>query len=70
MNKTISFALMVAAVAAVAVGATAIMSSTSAHADTPDYCYGGKGNMHCGYTSLHQCRLDAPNGRCYPNPNA
>jgi hypothetical protein len=59
---------MVAAVAAVAVGATVVMSPLSAHADTPNYCYGGKGNPHCGYTSLQQCRKDSPNGRCYPAP--
>jgi hypothetical protein len=57
MNKTISFALMVAAVAAVAVGATAVMSPLSAHADQPQYCFADNG-LQC-FSSKQQCEKAA-----------
>ncbi len=60
MNKTISFALMVAAVAAVAVGATAVMSPLSAHADQPQYCFAQSGStgLQC-FSSKQQCEKAA-----------
>jgi hypothetical protein len=60
MNKTISFALMVAAVAAVAVGTTAVMSPMSAHAAKPQYCFSnGDGTGLTCFPSQEQCEAAA-----------
>jgi hypothetical protein len=60
---------MVAALAAVAVGATAVMSPLSAHAAQPQYCYNtGSGNQVC-FSSKQQCERNVPQGagQCHLN---
>jgi len=61
MNKTIQFALIIALVAAVGIGATAVMSPISAHADQPRYCFNNGGGDKGCFSSRNQCEEAADN---------
>jgi Protein of unknown function (DUF3551) len=69
MNKTITFALMVAVIASVGLATTAVMSPLSAHADNPKWCYdqGTGNNPVCGFPTKKKCEAAAPGAanKCY-----
>jgi hypothetical protein len=60
MNKTIEVAFMITAIAAIAIGATAVMSPISAHAAQPQYCFSnGDGSGKTCFSSKEQCERAA-----------
>jgi hypothetical protein len=59
MNKTTQFALIIAVVAVVGIGATAVMSPISAHAAQPQYCFNNGQNDKGCFSSQQQCIIAA-----------